>query len=77
MKKHLIILTSVDLVRIPPESVVYIESDGNYSIFVQLNGERRMLTFQLGQIEKMIALHTDGLLIKEEIVMNLEKRWIL
>ena len=56
MKKHLIILTSIDLVRIVPESVVYIESDGNYSTLVQLNGERRMLTFQLGQMEKMIAL---------------------
>ena len=55
MVKHLIISTSLDLVRIAPESIVYIASDGNYSTLVQTDGEVRMLSFQLGQIEKMIA----------------------
>lgn len=55
MKKHLIISTSVDLVRIAPERIVYITSDGNYSSLVQTDNETRMLTFQLGEIEKMIA----------------------
>ncbi len=55
MVKHLIISTSLDLVRIVPESIVYIASDGNYSTLVQTDGEVRMLSFQLGQIEKMIA----------------------
>ena len=55
MKKHLIISTSIDLVRIVPETIVYISSDGNYSTIVQVNGEEHMQTFQLGQIEKMIA----------------------
>lgn len=62
MKKHLIISTSVDLVRIAPERIVYISSDGNYSTLIQADGETRMLSFQLGQIEKMIAsqLGSDG-----------------
>lgn len=62
MKKHLIIATSNDLVRIAPDRIVYISSDGNYSTLVQADGEMRMLSFQLGQIEKMIAcqLGTDG-----------------
>lgn len=46
MKKYLIIANSVDLVRIAPESVVYIASDGNYSTLVQADGEVRMLSFQ-------------------------------
>jgi len=55
MTKQLIISTSNDLVRIAPDHIVYISSDGNYSTLVQTDGEMRMLSFQLGQIEKMIA----------------------
>ena len=55
MKKHLIISTSIDLVRIVPERIVYISSDGNYSTLVQTDNETRMLSYQLGQIEKMIG----------------------
>ena len=54
-KRQLIIPTSIDFVRIAPERIVYISSDGNYSTLVQADGEVRMLSFQLGQIEKMIA----------------------
>ena len=53
--RQLIFPTSIDLVRIAPERIVYISSDGNYSTLVQADGEMRMLSFQLGQIEKMIA----------------------
>lgn len=55
MKKHIVIATSVDLVRISPERVVYVASDGNYSTIVQSDGETRVLTFQLGQIEKIMS----------------------
>ena len=60
--KHLVISTSNDLVRIVPECIIYIASDGNYSTLVQTDGEMRMLSYQLGQIEKMIAsqLAIDG-----------------
>lgn len=62
MKKELIISTSIDLVRIAPEKIVYILSDGNYSTLVQTDNEVRMLSYQLGQIEKMIwsQLGSDG-----------------
>ena len=62
MTKQLIISTSNDLVRIAPDRIVYISSDGNYSTLVQADGEMRMLSFQLGQIEKMITsqLGSDG-----------------
>lgn len=55
MKPFLIIATSIDLVRIAPDRIVYISSDGNYSTLVQADGETRILSFQLGQIEKMIS----------------------
>lgn len=55
MKKHLIISTSIDLVRIAHEQIVYITSDGNYSTLVQADNEVRLLSYQLGQIEKMIS----------------------
>ena len=62
MKKQLVISTSVDLVRIAPDRIVYIAADGNYSTLVQADNETRMLSFQLGQIEKMISsqLGSDG-----------------
>lgn len=55
MQQYLIISTSNDLVRIAPDRIVYISSDGNYSTLIQADGDIRMLSFQLGQIEKMIA----------------------
>ena len=48
MKKQLVISTSIDLVCIAPERIVYISSDGNYSTLVQTDNEARML-------EKMIS----------------------
>ena len=50
MKQQLVISTSIDLVRIAPDHVVYFASDGNYSTIVQTDGEVRM-----GQIEKLIG----------------------
>ena len=57
MAKQLIISTAYDLVQIAPENVVYISSDGNYSTLVQTDGEMRMVSYQLGQIEKTISEH--------------------
>lgn len=54
MKKFLIISTATDLVRVAPEKIVYISSDGNYSTLFLADGDTRVLTFQLGQLEKMI-----------------------
>jgi DNA-binding LytR/AlgR family response regulator len=55
MKKQLTISTSIDLVRIAPDRIVYISADGNYSRLVQADNEERVLSYQLGQIEKMIS----------------------
>ena len=62
LKKYLVISTTNDLVRIAPERIVFISSDGNYRNLVQSDNETRMLTFQLGQVETMIhdQLGTEG-----------------
>ena len=62
LKKYLIISTANDLVRIAPDKIVFISSDGNYCNLVQTDNETRMLTFQLGQVESMIRdqLGTEG-----------------
>ena len=76
MKKFLIIPTSIDLVRIAPDKIVYIASDGNYSTLVQADNEVRMLSYQLGQIESMISkqLGNDGntfIRIGKSLIINL------
>ena len=55
MKEFLILSTSIDLLRVACETIIYISSDGNYSTIVQADGEARVVTLQLGQIEKLIA----------------------
>ena len=76
MKKQLVISTSIDLVCIAPERIVYISSDGNYSTLVQTDNEARMLSYQLGQIEKMISsqLGNEGnifIRIGKSLIINL------
>jgi len=62
MNKHLVISTVNELLRVQAKQIIYISSDGNYSNLLLSGGEMRMVTFQLGQIEKMIAeqLKEDG-----------------
>ncbi|MDE7397537.1 MAG: LytTR family transcriptional regulator [Muribaculum sp.] len=53
--KRLIFTTSTEIVRIPADSVVYVTADGNYSSITMADGEKYILTLQLGQIERRIA----------------------
>ena len=55
MKKRLIFVTSSEIVRVPPEAVVFITADGNYSAMKMADGEDFVLTLQLGQIERRLA----------------------
>lgn len=55
MDKRLVFFTSAEIVRIPSDAVVYISADGNYSVVTTADGERFVLTLQLGQIERRIA----------------------
>lgn len=55
MGTHIIISKGTELLRVPAERLVYVEADGNYSIVVTQDGRRAMVSFQLGQIEDLIA----------------------
>lgn len=55
MNRRLVFSTSAEIVRVPPESVVYITADGNYCTITMADGESFVLTLQLGQIERRIA----------------------
>lgn len=55
MKEYLVISTSVDLMRTASEDIVFVSSDGNYSSFVFTYGESRIVTMQLGQVERLLA----------------------
>lgn len=44
----------------PPDTVVYITADGNYSAMTLIDGEQFVLTLQLGQIERRIAENLDS-----------------
>ena len=55
MNKRLIFTTTSEIVRVPADSVVFITADGNYSAITLADGEKFVLTLQLGQIERRIA----------------------
>ncbi len=52
---HIVISTATDLLRIRTSQLLYIQSDGNYSSLFLTGGEMRVVTFQLGQLEKILA----------------------
>ena len=54
MSEYLVISTNVELVRTAAADVVFVLADGNYSTLMLAHGEQRMVTLQLGQIEKLI-----------------------
>ncbi len=59
MGNFLMISTSVDLVRIAYNRIVYIAADGNYSNIVQANGETVLVTFQWRNCACDISVGTD------------------
>lgn len=52
--KALIISNSNELVRVKPERVVYIESDGNYSTMVLHDKTKYMFTMNLAHCQQLI-----------------------
>lgn len=62
MEKHIIISTSIDLIRVAPEDLVYITSDGNYSTLFFVDSATRIVTLQLGVLAELISkqLGKDG-----------------
>ena len=55
MKRQLIISNTAELIRLHAEDIVSIEADGNYSTLYIVGEEKRVVLFQLGQLERMMA----------------------
>ena len=55
MKHQLIVSNTVELVRLYAEDIICVEADGNYSTFYLIGGEKRLVLFQLGQLEHMMG----------------------
>ena len=52
--KELIISNSNELVRVKPERIVYVESDGNYSTMVLHGKTEHVFTMNLAHFQQMI-----------------------
>lgn len=54
MDNALVIFNSHELLRVYPQDLVYISADHNYSEMYMANGDKKLLSFQLGTLEEMI-----------------------
>ena len=54
MKRQIIISSTNELVRVLPQRIVYISSDGNYSTMVLHDKTEHMFTFKLSHFQKII-----------------------
>lgn len=54
MKKQIIISSTNELVRVLPQRIVYISSDGNYSTMVLHDKTEHLFTFNLSHFQKII-----------------------
>lgn len=55
MGKTIVISKGTELLRIPSHRLVYISADGNYSEVTTQDNRKRIVSFQLGQIEDLIG----------------------
>lgn len=55
LEKTIVISKGTELLRIPPHRLVYISADGNYSEVTTRDNRKRIVSFQLGQIEDLIG----------------------
>jgi len=62
MKGFLTLSNSKEILHIPSDNIIYVAADGNYSKIVVANGNKCLVTMQLGDIEDKMneQLGTDG-----------------
>jgi len=62
MERMIVINKGTEMLRIPANRLVFISADGNYSDVVTQDNRKQMVSFQLGQMEDLIAdqLGEDG-----------------
>ena len=55
MPKFITISKGTEFLRVPAEHLVFISADGNYSNVTTRDGKTALVSFQLGQVEDLIA----------------------
>ena len=55
MSKYLMLINSNEVVRVSPERIAYISSDGNYSTMMLIDNEQHLFSFNLSAFEKVIV----------------------
>lgn len=55
MSRFITISKGTEYLRIPADHLVFISADGNYSNVVTRDGKSALVSFQLGQVEDLIA----------------------
>ena len=75
VNRPLVISTSQELYCFRSENIMYIQSDGNYSVFYLTDGKNYIFTMQLGKIEELIdkqLSREDGLVrLGRSLIINL------
>lgn len=60
MSKYLVLTNSNEVVRVSPERIAYITSDGNYSSMILTDTDKHVFSFNLAAFEKIIAEQLSG-----------------
>lgn len=62
MSKYLVLINSNEIVRVSPDRIVYILSEGNYSTMTLVDKDEHVFSFNLASFEKLIEqqLGTDA-----------------
>ena len=55
MSRFITISKGTEFLRVPADHLVFISADGNYSNVVTRDGKSALVSFQLGQVEDLIA----------------------
>lgn len=55
MERFLVISKGTEMLRVPVSRLVYVSADGNYANVVTQDNRSQMVSFQLGQVEDMLA----------------------
>ena len=74
MPKYIILINSNEVIRVSPERIAYIISDGNYSSMVLTDSEKHVFSFNLSAFENVINQQLGS---EEQSLIRLGKQLII
>lgn len=72
--KYIILTNANEVVRVSPERIAYISSDGNYSSMMLIDNEKHVFSFNLSAFEKILKQQLDN---EAQTLIRLGKRLII